>query len=156
MKQQQSGFAWRTAVRPIVGGLSALAIVCIAATAGAQEIPRQPSPEGATVYFVAPVDGEVVSSPFKVQFGLSGMGVAPAGITMEKTGHHHLIIDAPTPDAGLPIPADDNHRHFGGGQTEVTLELAPGEHTLQLVLGDHLHVPHDPPVVSDVIKIRVE
>ncbi|WP_425393729.1 DUF4399 domain-containing protein [Aliagarivorans taiwanensis] len=89
-------------------------------------------------------------------FGLKGMGVAPAGIEASNTGHHHLIVDAPTPAAGAPIPADANHLHFGGGQTETTIELAPGEHTLQLVLGDFLHRPHDKAVVSEVITITVE
>jgi hypothetical protein len=75
---------------------------------------------------------------------------------MEKTGHHHLIIDAPLPAMDDPIPADDNHKHFGGGQTETTIELPPGEHTLQLLLGDLNHVPHDPPVISDRITITVK
>ena len=83
------------------------------------------------------------------------MGVAPAGIEKEATGHHHLVVDADLPPNDLPIPASDHYRHFGKGQTEVDLELSPGEHTLQLVLGDHLHIPHDPPVVSDKIKIIV-
>ena len=100
--------------------------------------------------------GAVVESPVTVRFGLSGMGVAPAGIQNPKTGHHHLIIDAPLPDPGKPIPADDHHRHFGGGQTEVVLDLPPGKHSLQLVLGDHLHIPHDPPIVSKQIEITVE
>ena len=92
----------------------------------------------------------------KVSFGLTGMGVAPAGVPSPNTGHHHLIIDAPTPAPGAPIPDDAQHRHFGGGQTEVTIELEPGMHTLQLVVGDHNHVPHDPPIVSPRIEIKVE
>ncbi len=84
------------------------------------------------------------------------MGVAPAGVEAQGTGHHHLLIDTEVPNAGLPIPADDNHRHFGKGQTEAIIELAPGQHTLQLLLGDHLHIPHDPPVVSEQITITVE
>ena len=87
--------------------------------------------------------------------GLSGMGVAPAGVQNPNTGHHHLIIDAPLPDPGKPVPTDAKHRHFGGGQTQVDLELSPGEHTLQLILGDHLHIPFDPPIVSKPITIRV-
>ena len=122
------------------------------------------SPEGAMVYFVSLEDGATVSSPVTVNFGLSGMGVAPAGTEKENTGHHHLLIDRPPLGEGefgaeefeLALPNDDNHKHFGGGQTEITLDLAPGQHTLQLVLGDHGHVPHDPPVVSDVITITVE
>lgn len=107
------------------------------------------------LYFITPTDGETVSGPVRVVFGLRGMGIAPAGVQAPNTGHHHLVIDAPTPPAGKPIPADANHLHFGGGQTETVIELEPGTHTLQLVLGDHLHVPHDPPVVSKKITITV-
>lgn len=127
-----------------------------AATAAAQELPRTPAPEGASVYLISPTDGEAVASPVTVRFGLRGMGVAPAGVEAQGTGHHHLLIDTEVPSAGLPIPADDNHRHFGKGQTEAIIELAPGQHTLQLLLGDHLHIPHDPPVVSERITITVE
>ena len=92
-----------------------------------------------------------------VRFGLKGMGVAPAGIEKENTGHHHLLIDvAELPTLDEPIPADDNHKHFGGGQTEVTLELPVGSHTLQLLLGDLNHIPHDPPVVSEKVTITVQ
>lgn len=110
----------------------------------------------AEAYIISPQDGDTVKSPFVVRFGLKGMGVAPAGIEMPGTGHHHLIIDAPLPQAGQPVPFDDNHKHFGKGQTETELSLSPGEHTLQLILGDHTHVPHDPPVASRQIRIRVE
>lgn len=123
-----------------------------------------PSPEGANLYFVGLEDGATVASPLTVRFGLSGMGVAPAGTEKEMTGHHHLLIDRAPLGEGeygaeeleLAVPNDDNHRHFGGGQTEVTIELAPGSHTLQLVLGDAGHVPHDPPVMSEQITITVE
>ncbi|MDJ0785686.1 MAG: DUF4399 domain-containing protein [Myxococcota bacterium] len=115
-----------------------------------------PAPEGARVYVIAPTDGATVKSPVTVRFGLEGMGVAPAGVDHPKTGHHHLLIDVPLPPAGLPVPADANHIHFGGGQTETTVELAPGKHTLQLILGDFRHVPHEPPVVSEVVTITVE
>jgi hypothetical protein len=123
-----------------------------------------PAADNAQVYFVGLEDGARVTAPVTVRFGLSGMGVAPAGTEVEMTGHHHLLINrAPMgegPDGAeewlYPLPADENHRHFGGGQTEVTLDLPPGQHTLQLVLGDMNHVPHDPPVVSDVITITVE
>ena len=116
-----------------------------------------PSPDGASVYIISPADGETVKSPFKVLFGLSGMGVAPAGIEKANTGHHHLLIDLDeAPPMTKPLPSDMNRKHFGGGQTEVTLELAPGTHTLQLLLGDHLHIPHDPPVMSQKITITVE
>ena len=107
--------------------------------------------------FISPVDGQAVSGPFTVRFGLSGMGIAPAGVDYANTGHHHLLVDVEElPDMGMPVPSDDQHRHFGGGQTEVTLELPPGEHTLQLLLGDFLHIPHDPPLVSEKITITVE
>lgn len=115
-----------------------------------------PARAEARLYFVAPQDGATVQSPVKVVFGLSGMGVAPAGVAKDNTGHHHLIIDAPLPDLSEPIPSDNNHRHFGGGQTETRVELVPGIHTLQLVLGDFKHVPHDPPVISDKITITVK
>ncbi|PON19673.1 rod shape-determining protein RodA [Candidatus Entotheonella serta] len=109
-----------------------------------------------TVYIIEPTDGAVVSNPVKVVFGLKGMGVAPAGVERDKTGHHHLIIDAELPDLKAPIPADENYRHFGSGQTETTLELSPGQHTLQLLLGDFVHIPHDPPVMSKKITITVK
>jgi Domain of unknown function (DUF4399) len=123
-----------------------------------------PSPEGAAVYFIGLEDGAVVTSPVTVRFGLTGMGIAPAETVVENTGHHHLLVDrAPfgegefgAEELTLAIPNDDNHRHFGKGQTEVVLELPPGEHTLQLVLGDAGHVPHVPPVMSDRITITVE
>ncbi len=123
-----------------------------------------PSNPDATVYFVNLSDGDTAQSPVTVVFGLSGMGVAPAGTEAENTGHHHLLIDRPPLGQGgdgadelaYGLPSDDNHMHFGGGQTEVTLELAPGEHTLQLVLGDAGHVPHATPIVSEVITINVE
>jgi hypothetical protein len=92
-----------------------------------------------------------------VVFGLKGMGVAPAGMEKANTGHHHLLIDLEAPPAlDKPLPADEQHKHFGGGQTEVTIELTPGQHTLQLLLADHNHIPHDPPVMSEVIRIVVE
>lgn len=123
-----------------------------------------PSNPDAKVYFVNLADGDTVQSPVTVVFGLSGMGVAPAGTEKENTGHHHLLIDRPPLGEGedgadeldYGLPADDNHIHFGGGQTEVTLELAPGPHTLQLVLADAGHVPHATPIVSEVITITVE
>lgn len=132
-----------------------IAVLAIAAGAVAQ-IKRSPAPAGAKVYIISPKDGATVSSPVTVEFGLKGMGVAPAGIAFENTGHHHLIIDTDLPPAGAPIPADAKHVHFGKGQTETTLELAPGKHTLQLLLGDHLHVPHDPVVASKKITITVK
>ena len=118
---------------------------------------RTPSPPGAKVYFIGPADGAVIKGPVKVVMGLSGMGVAPAGVDISNTGHHHILVNAP---ANLkldgPMPADEVHRHFGLGQTEATLSLPPGKHTLQLLLGDKTHVPHDPPVLSDRISITVQ
>ena len=112
--------------------------------------------EGAMVYIVSPADGATVSSPVKVIFGLSGAGVAPAGIQAKDTGHHHLIVDAALPDTNMPVPSDANNLHFGKGQTETTVELSSGQHTLQLLLGDWLHIPHASPVASEVITITVE
>lgn len=119
------------------------------------QMPETASPKNAKVYFVNLKDGDIVTGPVKIVMGLSGMGIAPAGIEFPDTGHHHLIIDAPTPNAGEPIPADETHVHFGKGQTEVTLTLEPGRHTLQLVLADRNHVPHKPAVVSPVIMVLV-
>lgn len=141
---------------------SAIVALGLAATPGLAG--DTPAPEGASVYFVNVEDGATVSSPVKVIFGLSGMGVAPAGTEKENTGHHHVLVDRPPFGEGPDdeemsengLFSDDNHRHFGGGQTEMSLELEPGEHTLQLVLGDQNHVPHDPPVTSEQITITVE
>jgi hypothetical protein len=118
---------------------------------------QTPSPEGARVYFINLKDGAEVDSPFLVQFGLSGMGVAPAGVEKPNTGHHHLLIDATLTPEQLkePIPADDHHKHFGGGQTEALVTLPKGQHTLQLVLADWTHIPHVPPVMSEPITITV-
>ncbi len=110
----------------------------------------------ANVYIISPAHGQVVTSPVTVIFGLSGAGVAPAGVDKKNTGHHHLIINAETPNMKNAIAKDASHRHFGGGQTQTTLELSPGKHTLQLVLGDKSHMPHDRPVVSKVIEIFVK
>ena len=122
----------------------------------ANQTARKPAPDGAEAYFQAPADGATVTSPVTVRFGLRGMGVAPAGVDLPNTGHHHLLIDVDdAPSFNMPLPATDSIRHFGGGQTEVQIELAPGEHTLQLVLGDMLHTPHVPPVVSETITITV-
>lgn len=119
-------------------------------------VPRTVAPAGVTAYIIEPKDGAVVTSPVKVKFGLTGMGVAPAGTMVHNTGHHHLIIDAALPDLAKPIPADKNHIHFGGGQTETSVELTPGKHTLQLLLADAIHVPHEPAVYSEQITIEVK
>jgi len=132
-----------------------LALAMFAAPALAADLPRSAAPKDVELYIISPADGETVSSPVTVRFGLRGMGVAPAGVAMENTGHHHLLIDAPPPPLNMPVPADANHVHFGKGQTEAQVTLAPGRHTLQLLLADHLHIPHDPPVLSKAITITV-
>jgi hypothetical protein len=137
--------------------VSALLAIVFTSTAIASEL-SSPAPQGAKLYFITPTDGETVSSPVTVRFGLEGMGVAPAGVDRDNTGHHHLLIDTEVSslDLGMPLPATDKIKHFGGGQTETVLELPPGQHSLQLLLGNHLHVPHTPPVFSDQITITVE
>lgn len=115
------------------------------------------APKDAEAYIISPKNGETVSSPVTVKFGLRGMGVAPAGVNKDKTGHHHLLVNLKEgPALDKPLPSDEQHKHFGGGQTEATLDLPPGEHTLQLMLGDHNHVPHNPPVMSEKITITVK
>lgn len=117
---------------------------------------RTSSPEGANAYIISPADGQTVGQTVAIQFGLENMGVAPAGVERSKTGHHHLLIDVEElPPMDRPLPASDNIIHFGGGQTQVTVRLEPGKHTLQLVLGDHTHTPHYPSVKSKKITINV-
>ena len=135
--------------------LSTAVVLGISAVAVAQ-VKRTPSPAGAEVYFIAPKDGETVTSPVTVKFGLKGMGIAPAGIDLENTGHHHLVVDADAPPLDAAVPADATHIHYGKGQTEATVELKPGKHTLLLVLGDKLHIPHQPAVVSKKITVTVK
>jgi hypothetical protein len=134
----------------------AVIVVSLSGVGALAQVKRTPSPPGAEVYFIAPKDGETITRPVTVKFGLKGMGVAPAGIAFDGAGHHHLIIDADLPPLDAPVPADANHVHFGKGQTETTVELKPGKHTLQLLLGDQNHVPHDPPVKSKKITITVK
>lgn len=117
---------------------------------------RTPSPSGARVFFITPADGDTVSNPFVIEFGIEGMSVAKAGDEQPDSGHHHLLIDTDLPDPGLPIPASPNHVHFGDGSISTVLSLAPGPHSLRLMLGDHRHIPHDPPITSDPISITVE
>jgi len=132
-------------------------IVAQAADTAPPTAMTSPSPAGATVYFIEPADGAVVTPTFTVKFGLKGMGVAPAGTDVPNTGHHHLLIDVATlPDMSQPLPATDHIVHFGKGQTETEVTLAPGKHTLQLVFANYLHIPHDPPVVSKPITITVK
>ena len=134
--------------------LTFLILALCAFSVAAQE--RTPAPENAELYFISPADGAAVSNPVTVRFGLNNMGVAPAGIKYDNSGHHHLLVDTELPALEFPIINDENHLHFGGGQTEATLELPPGEHTLQLLLGDFAHIPHEPAVMSERITITVE
>ncbi len=126
-----------------------------AATGNESNPPRTPAPRDAYVYIGWPLDGATVGPNVKVWFGTRNFGVAPAGVTTKNTGHHHLLIDAPLPPLDQPIPNDHNHLHFGLGQTETVIELPPGTHTLQLLMGDADHVPHNPPLMSRRITVNV-
>lgn len=131
--------------------------VFLSASAQAPALPRTAAPQGAKVYIVSPANGATVASPVLVVFGLSGMGIAPAGMQAENTGHHHLLVDADIPrDASQPLPSNEHIRHFGKGQTEASITLPPGKHTLQLVLGDYLHIPFNPVIASPKITITVK
>lgn len=132
-----------------------ITVTVVDSAQGASVASRQPSPSGAGVYFANIQDGQYVPSRMVIRFGLLNMGVAPAGVAKANTGHHHLLIDTPVPPVDRPIPNDFNHLHFGAGQTEAAVTLSPGRHTLQLVLGDENHVPHDPPVMSTPISVIV-
>jgi hypothetical protein len=143
-----------------IAPFAALLLLALPAAGPAQDagpgLPRTAAPAGAELYFQSPQNGATVRSPFTVRFGLRGMGVAPAGVNHPDTGHHHLLINVDElPPDNLPLPATDQVVHFGMGQTETQLNLPPGQHTLQLVLGDALHIPHDPPVRSERITITV-
>jgi len=128
-----------------------------AAAPAATRATRTPAPAEAYVYIGWPNDGETLHTRrFKVWFGTRNFGVAPAGVTKANTGHHHLLIDTALPPLDEPIPNDKNHLHFGAGQTETYIELPPGTHTLQLIMGDADHVPHDPPLISKKITIHVQ
>jgi hypothetical protein len=143
-----------TSFLPRLALATALSLVSASAALAAD---RTPSPAGAEVYIVSPKDGAKVKGPVTVVFGLKGMGIAPAGVKFDNSGHHHLLIDTDSPtDLSLPLPADDHNVHFGKGQTETTLTLSPGKHTLQLVFADYLHTPHVPAVISKKITIQVE
>ncbi len=137
-------------------------VLCLGALTGfgqpAQpKLPKSKSAPNAKVYFISPADGATVGKTFTVQFGLKGMGIAPAGIKFPNTGHHHLLVDLEElPDLNKPLEVTEQILHFGKGQTETTLTLEPGAHFLQLVLGDYLHIPHDKPVISKKIRITVK
>jgi len=141
----------------IVAALIIVAPLAVyAQTPPAAPAARTPSPPGAEVYIISPKDGAKVKSPVLVQFGLKGMGIAPAGVKFDNTGHHHLLLDTDPPaDLGTPLPKTDKILHFGKGETETSLTLPPGKHTLQLILGDQSHIPHDPPLISKKITITV-
>jgi hypothetical protein len=134
----------------------AMGIALISATALAQE--RTPPAANAEVYIIAPRNGATVHGPVTVRFGLKGMGIAPAGVKFDNTGHHHLLVDTGSSELKLdaPLPATDKVVHFGKGQTETTLTLPPGKHTLELVLADYLHMSFNPPLQSKKITITVE
>jgi hypothetical protein len=136
----------------------ALTAILFSTAACAQDDPwpRMESPPGAVAYIITPANGEVVSSPITVKFGLQGMGVAPSGVDYPDTGHHHLAINRDVTKFDEPLATESDLIHFGGGQTEASIELEPGEYTLQMFLGDQDHVPHDPPVVSAKVTITVQ
>ena len=136
--------------------IAALAATALASAALAQT--RSQAPAGAEVYFIAPRDGQTVHGTVTVKFGLKGMGVAPAGVKFDNTGHHHLLVDTDLSEIKLdaPLPATDKIVHFGKGQTETTLTLPPGKHTLELLFADYLHIPFDPPLHSMKITITVD
>jgi hypothetical protein len=142
--------------------LKAIAILAIfiqgCSGSGDVEQAAAPAPEAGTarVYIISPANGETVSSPVTVKFGIENFAVAPAGTFETGSGHHHLLVDTEVPPLDRPIPTDANHLHFGKGQTETELELAPGQHTLQLLLGDGAHIPHTEPLMSERITITVE
>ena len=121
----------------------------------ADQMPRSASPAGASVYIISPADGAVVTSPVTINFGLKGLGVAPAGTDKANTEHHHLLVDGKMMPS-MEKPMGQEVKHFGAGQTETTVELTPGVHSLQLILGDKFHIPHNPPIVSSVINITVK
>jgi hypothetical protein len=141
----------------LVAVASVVPDIAVADESAVAALPRSEAPAGVELYFISPKDGDTVGEDVLVRFGLRGMGVAPAGVSREKTGHHHLLIDVDgLPPLDRPIPADAQHVHFGGGQTETAIKLAPGKHTLQLDLADALHMQFDPPIVSKKITITVK
>lgn len=147
-------------MKSLIAILSAAIVTVLGWVGAAPAIANEyssPAPAGAEAYIISPEDGAEVSSPFTVRFGLSGMGVAPAGIDKPKTGHHHLLVDLETlPDLDEALAATDHIKHFGGGQTQTTLDLPAGTHKLQLLLGNYVHIPHEPPVMSEPITVLVK
>jgi hypothetical protein len=145
-------------MHPSLSTLGLCALLCAPLpTLAENAVPQLPAPPGAEVYFIEPTDGATVGQTFNVKFSLKGMGVAPAGVDVPATGHHHLLVDvASLPLLDAPLPATEQILHFGKGQTETELTLPPGTHTLQLLIGDKHHVPLDPPVISRKISITVQ
>jgi hypothetical protein len=142
----------RSMLRAVI--LAALSTLVVGITPSFAE--RTPSPKNAEVYVIWPSNGATINGgKFWVRMGLRNMGVAPKGVNMANVGHHHILVDTDLPAMDQPIPSDRNHLHFGAGETEARIELPPGKHTLQLLLGDHGHVPHNPPVYSRKISITV-
>jgi len=136
----------------LVMPISIIFIFCISSVTA-----RSPSTSGAYVYIISPANGEIVTSPVLIKFGLHGMGIAPAGTEIKGTGHHHLLVDVENlPDLDKPVPADDHHIHYGKGQTEILIDLSPGKHTLQLLFADFVHVPHEPVLKSRPTTIHVK
>jgi len=150
---------WKTATLHPIAPVAGLAMIAALGSSAMAQAPAKggptPSAPGAAVYFVDIKDGATLPPKPTIHFGLRNMGVAPAGLARENAGHHHLIVDAPTPPLDKPIPNDFNNLHFGSGQTEAEVSLTPGKHTLQLILGDKDHIPHTPPVMSERINVTV-
>jgi len=137
----------------------AFAVVATFALCGLAFAGQKSAPPHAKLYIGWPNNGEVIAAgkPIRVWFGLRDMGVAPKDVISPNTGHHHLLINTDLPkDMSKEIPSDRNHLHFGGGETETTIELPPGKHTLQLLMGDDKHIPHNPPIYSRKITITVK
>ncbi len=128
----------------------------VASAAAPAALERTASPAGARVFFIRPTDGETLKNPVRIEFGVEGMDVVKAGNAQPDSGHHHLLIDTGLPPLGLPIPADANYVHFGDGSRSTEITLPPGTHTLSLLLGDHRHIPHEPPVASAPITVTIE
>lgn len=145
LEKKMKSFMSRAALAGLLLG------TCVLATAAT------PAPKGAEVFIVSPEDGATVPQAFTVKFGVKDIALAPAGDVTKNTGHHHLLIDVDQlPAAGAPIPTDANHMHFGKAQTQADIKLAPGKHTLQLILGDSGHMPFDPSIVSKKITVNVK
>ncbi len=136
--------------------ITAILLSAVTTLVSANELVSK-APDGAKVYFIEPANDATVPATFTIKFGLSGMGVAPAGTNAENTGHHHLLIDTDKlPDMSVPLPSTNKIKHFGKGQTETKVTLPPGKHTLQLLLGNYIHIPHDKPVISKKITVTVK